>query len=183
MLSLYLMVIEDHENDSKFEIIYNDYHEMLYNIAFGITQNHHDAEETMQIALFAIAEDIANVKIDNIPMLKSYLYKVTKNASIDLLRSKKRASSLLNIDDFLFISSNEDISDSIEGDEQYKQIVTYILQMPSIYRDVLALHFLEEMSTSRIARVLKRKHSTVKQQLNRGTKLLRRILREVGLHD
>ena len=183
MLSLYLMVIEDHENDSKFEAIYNDYHEMLYNIAFGITQNHHDAEETMQIALFAVAEDIANVKIDNIPMLKSYLYKITKNAAIDILRSKKRSSSLLNIDDFLFISSNEDITSSIEGDEQYKLIVKYILELPSIYRDVLALHFLEEMSTNRIAKILKRKHGTVKQQLNRGTKLLRRILREVGLHD
>ena len=183
MLSLFLSIIEDHKNDSKFELIYNDYHEMLYNIAFGITQNHHDAEEAMQIALFAIAEDIENVKIDNIPMLKSYLYKITKNASIDLLRSKKRFSSLLNVDDFLLVSSSEDISNSVEGDEQYKQIVKYILQMPSIYRDVLSLYFLEEMSTNRISKVLKRKLSTVKQQLNRGTKLLRAILREGGLHD
>ena len=124
MLSLFILIIEDHKNDSKFELIYNEYHEMLYNIAFGITQNHHDAEEAMQIALFAIAEDIENVKIDNIPMLKSYLYKITKNASIDLLRSKKRCSSLLNVDDFLLVSSSEDISNSVEGDEQYKQIVT-----------------------------------------------------------
>ena len=181
MLSLFLMVIDDHKNDSKFEAIYNEYHDMLYNIAFGITQNHYDAEEVMQIALFAVAEDIENVKTDNIPMLKSYLYKITKNASIDLLRSKKRASSVLNIDDFLFVSADEDITYSIEGDEQYQQIVKCILQMPSIYRDVLVLHFLKEMSTSRISRILKRKHSTVKQQLTRGTKLLRAILREAGL--
>jgi RNA polymerase sigma-70 factor (ECF subfamily) len=181
MLSLFLMLIEDHENDSKFEAIYNDYHDMLYNIAFGITKNHYDAEESMQIALFTIAEDIANIKTDNIPMLKSYLYKITKNASIDFLRSKKRVSSVLNIDDFLFVSADEDITYSIEGDEQYQQIVKCILQMPSIYRDVLALHFLKEMPTIRISRILKRKHCTVKQQLNRGTKLLRAILKEAGL--
>lgn len=183
MLSLYLMVFEDHKNDSKFEKIYNEYKGMLYNIAFGITKNHHDAEDAMQSALFAIAEDIDNVKTDNIPMLKSYLYKIVKNASIDLIRIKKRYSGLLNIDDFLYIASDEDISSTIEGNEQYRQIVKCIIKMPSIYRDVLVLRFLKQMPTGRIARVLKRKHSTVKQQLNRGTKILRAILKEEGIHD
>lgn len=183
MLSLYLSSIEDHKNDSKFESIYYSYNEMLYGIAFGVTRNHHDAEEAMQTTLFAIAKDIENVNIENIPMLKSYLYKITKNAAIDILRKRRHKTSILNIDDCLFVSSNEDIHELVEGSDKYKQIVKYITDMPAIYRDVLVLHYLHGMSTSRISEILNRNHSTVKQQLNRGTKMLREILLEVGLYD
>lgn len=183
MINLYLALIENHENDSKFKQIHDKYHDMMYNVAYAITKNYHDAEEAMQEALFTVAEEIEKIDDENVFMLKSFLCKITKNSSIDILRQKKRSNIVLNIDEIIDISSDEDINSIVEGDEQYKQIVKHIAGMPSIYRDVLSLHFLKHMSTSKIARVLKRAHSTVKSQLNRGTKILREILREAGFHD
>lgn len=180
LLPLCLSLIDDNENICKFEQIYHEYHNIIYNIAFGITKNHHDAEDALQSSLFSIAKNIETIKTDNVLLTKSYIYKIVKNAAIDVLRRKK---IFINIDSLLSITSDSDIYDSIEGDEQYKSIVKHIMSMPSVYKDVLFLHFVKEMSTKQIATSLKRSHSAVKQQLARGTKKLRTILREAGLHD
>ncbi len=182
MFFLYFSVIEDAEGYSKFEAIYNEYHAMLFKIALGITKNPHDAEDVMQNSLFAIAKDIKNIKTDNVNMLKSYLYKIVKNNALDFLRKKKSKSFGL-LDDFELIQSNESTTHSIESDEQYIRLVILIKKMPTTYRDVLILHYLHEMPVARIATVLNRKKSTIKQQLIRGTKLLRKCLQEMGFHD
>ena len=180
---LYLTLIDDHEYDSKFETIYYKYHDMIYAIAIGITKDHYDAEEVMQNVFFIIAKDIENIKTENELMLKSYLYKITKNAATDIFRAKKRRIATMDSDEIDEIVSEKELTTVIELKEQYESIIKQIEKMPAIYRDVLVLRLLHEMPIRRIAVVLGRKNSTVKQQLNRGTKMLKDILTEAKIYE
>ncbi|MBQ8413652.1 MAG: sigma-70 family RNA polymerase sigma factor [Clostridia bacterium] len=178
MISLILLTLETEEKRSKFETIYNEYHKRMMSIAFGITKDQYDAEEAMNIALFAIAENIDKVQVDNPHMLKSYLYKVVKNAAIDLVRDKKSDPVILYPDYSFVTLESEEIIDSLIDNEQYARIVNRIQNMPDIYRDVLVLRFLHNFSVNEIASMLRRKRSTIKTQIKRGIKMLRTELEE-----
>lgn len=89
MLSSILLLLDTQEKKSKFEKIYNEHHQKMINIAYGITKDEYDAQDAMHTALIAIAENINKIRTDNPTMLKSYLYKSVKNAAIDILRKKE----------------------------------------------------------------------------------------------
>lgn len=176
-----LLTIDTKEKRSKFEAIYNEYNQIMMNIAFAITKNEYDAEEVLNTALFAIAENIDKVQTDNPVMLKSYIYKIVKNAAINLLREKKKISEILSLDYCLYLIEAEETYHSIDNDEQYIRIVNRIKALPDKYRDVLVLRLLHNFTIDEIASALNRKIGTVKSQIDRGSKMLRVILEEEGI--
>ena len=175
MLSAILLVLDTDEKRSKFEYIYEEYHQRMFSIAFGITKDKNDAEDALSSALFIIAEHIDDVKTDNPQMLKSYLYKIVKNAAIKIMIKKQNEPLLLDLDNFPYLSTEES-EDNIVGNCQYNELVQVIINMPYTYRDVLVLYYLHGFSVAEISDILTRKKSTVKTQLKRGTQLIKDVL-------
>ena len=70
--------------------------------------------------------------------------------------------------------SFEEILDSAD----YRNVIEIIRDMDDVYRDVLYLRYVTDMPVKKIADVLDRKESTVKQQLVRGKKILISALSE-----
>ncbi|MBQ2836040.1 MAG: sigma-70 family RNA polymerase sigma factor [Clostridia bacterium] len=84
-------------NNSAFEKLYNKYNTLVYGIAFSILKNKQDAEDVVQ-TVFA---KIYDIDTDKLPTQKeaSWLYTITKNESITLLR--KRDNIFKNISKFI----------------------------------------------------------------------------------
>lgn len=183
MLLFYLSVIDDENHQRNFEYIYNTYYQKMLNVAYSVTGDQYDSEEALSSALFSISKNIGKIDISDEVKLKSFLYKVTKNAAIDILRAKKKTAGTVDIDTLFDIASDADVSKEVEGDERYRKIVEYILNMPSIYRDVLTLYYLHELSPKDIASALSREVNTVKSQINRGTKMLKEVLIKAGYNE
>ena len=179
MLSLYLSIIENEKNISKFEEIYYTYEKMLFKIAYGITKNYHYAEDATQVAWFSIAERIDKIDTKNTPMLKSYLYTIIKNSCFDTLRERKKIETIIDIDKISNLCSEKNALDDIESHEQYQYILTKISTLSYIYRDVLFLYYVLGLNTKAIAKSLNKDINTIKSRLSRGNKILRKILTEV----
>ena len=60
----------------------------------------------------------------------------------------------------------------------YEAVLDAIRNMDDVYRDVLYFRYVTDMPVKKIAQVLGRKESTVKQQLVRGKKMLISALSE-----
>ena len=75
MLFFYLSVIENHENDDKFKSLYYKYEKKVFSIAYGFTNDFHDAEDASQAAFFAIARNIDKINTDDEAKTKIYVYK------------------------------------------------------------------------------------------------------------
>ena len=183
MLFLYLAVIDDHNNDDKFIKLYYAYEKKVFSIAFGFTNDFHDAEEASQNAFFALARNIAKINLENESETKIYIYKAIKSASFDILRKRNRAPQTVSMDNFFNLSSNENLDDKLINDDHLLKIVKIIKSFPEYYRDVLAYHYLAGYSTKEISDLLNRPFTTVKSQLNRANALLRQALKEAKLHD
>ena len=98
----------------------------------------------------------------------AYYYVITaaKNAALDILRKEKNRPDT-DIDTLYYISDKESSSFNkvIETEDM---IVKILASMPVIYRDVLYLLIVEQMSEKEIAVLLGRKPGTVHQQVRRG---------------
>jgi len=134
MLSFYLAVIQDEKSKSKFENIYLTHHKTMLKIAFEITKNQHDAEDALSDALYKIARNIEKIDDTNEILLKSYLFKATKNSAIDILRKRSKE---VNPEAVFTLPSESDVISEIVGDEEYRMLIKSIYTMPYTYRDVL----------------------------------------------
>ena len=175
MLSFYLAVIQDEKSKSKFENIYLTHHKTMLKIAFEITKNQHDAEDVLSDALYKIARNIEKIDDTNEILLKSYLFKATKNSAIDILRKRSKE---VNPEAVFTLPSESDVISEIVGDEEYRMLVKSIYTMPYTYRDVLVLRFLHGLRAREIADSLSINVSSVKTKIRRGKKILSKLLAE-----
>lgn len=183
MLFQYLAVIENHKNDDEFVKLYNAYEKKVFSIAYGFTNDFHDAEDASQVAFFALARNISKINVENEVETKIYIYKAVKSASFDILRKRRRTPQTVNMDFFFDLSSNYDLDEMLAGDETIQRIVKIIINFPEYYRDVLTYYYLGGYSTKEISDLLSRPLPTVKSQLKRGNYLLREAIKEAKLYD
>lgn len=85
------------KNDNKivFEKLYNKYNKLVYGIAFSILKNKEDSEDVVQ----NVMSKLYNLDKSKLPIYKetSWLYTVTKNEAISIIRKKDKEINLEDI--------------------------------------------------------------------------------------
>ena len=145
--------------------------------AMKILHNNEDAEDAMQNAFISIAKNFEKVKNIKEDERKFYYITVVRNASYDLYNKNKRHSQTANIDDYRDIA-DENSYEQFISEENCEYTLNAIKAMKDIYRDVLFLHLVQDMSAKEISKALNRNHETVKKQITRGKTLLAEILQK-----
>lgn len=137
---------------------------MVYNLALGKTGSHHDAEEVTQTAFFKAWQGLPSFQ--GKAAFSSWLYRLTVNAAIDLLRQRKKHQGALSLDD----PDLPVVPDRGPSPEE--------LSEP--HRIPLLLREIEGLSYREIAQALDLEEGTVKSRLARARLLLRKLLLQKG---
>ena len=177
MLTIFLSMIDDPEDQTKFENLYLKYEPDMLKIAYNITNNRYDSEEIVQDAFYSIVENISIIRMDN-PGIKSYIFTLVTNKSIDYLRSKKSKVALEIPNNFIH---PVDIEELVSGNEQYDNIIKKMASVPDRYRDVLSMNIVYGYTAKEISSMLNIKYSTVRSLLTRGIKMVQKIIQEENL--
>ena len=173
MISIYLSLLEDQSDADLFEKVYYEHKERVLSIVFGITQDIHLAEDALQNTFFAIARNFKKIDFSEPKMLKVYIYKIAKNAAIDVLKAEKK-EKFEDLSLFENYVSAENEYKNIEDREIIEKIKKCIIEVPDRYRDVLSLHYLFDFSAREISDMLNIPPSTVHTKIQRGKKLLKK---------
>ena len=72
--------------------------------------------------------------------------------------------------------SSFDLEHLVCNSQEVEHIVAVIAKMDISYREVLSLFYLNELSPKEIADVLQKPYNTIRSQINRGKKILHRML-------
>lgn len=64
--------------------------------------------------------------------------------------------------------------------ESEENLLLEVMKLPRKYREVLHLHYYEDLSIREISALLKKKEATVKTNLHRGRQMLKKVLEESG---
>jgi RNA polymerase sigma-70 factor (ECF subfamily) len=148
--------------DGLIQEVVSAYSDMLIRIAYQHTGSLPDAEDIVQdvfVKLYEKQPDFESPEHET-----AWLIRVTVNLCKSRLRShwRKKTVPLL------------DVCPAQTDDQQ--SLLETVLSLPSKYRVVIHLFYYEGYSTKEIAEITGRKESTVREQLTRARRLLKKYL-------
>ena len=143
------------------------YEKRVFALTTRLCGNPDDAQEAAQEAFLAAWQGLAFFRGDS--SFSTWLYRLTHNACMDLLRKEQRHSSAAG-------PSQE----AAERSELRRAIALGLKSLPEAYREALILRELHQLSYEEIAQSTDTDLGTVKSRINRGRKLLRKFLVENG---
>jgi RNA polymerase sigma-70 factor (ECF subfamily) len=167
-----------------FENLVATYEKPLFQFAFRLCGNHHEAQDLLQEGFYRAYKSFN--KFEAGTAFDRWLYQIIHNLYIDHYRKKKNRPLVSSIDEPSPHLENEkpiEIADWTCNPEQEavrlelgQQIQSGLEQLPTEYRSAVILCDIQGLSYEEIAQILRCSIGTVRSRIHRGRKILRRIL-------
>ncbi|MBA2613839.1 MAG: RNA polymerase sigma factor [Bacteroidetes bacterium] len=169
--------------NTDFNVLYEQYKSMVYNLCLKYLQNIEDAEDVTQEVFIAIHNSIHTFKGES--KLSTWIYRIAVTRSLEFLRAKNRKKRFAF---FQTIFSNEKGEIKIEAlhfhhpgvqlenKERAGVLFAAIDQLPESQKTAFILSKLEDLSYTEIALVMKISVSSVESLLFRAKQNLQKIL-------
>lgn len=138
--------------------------ENYYRLAYSYVKNVDDALDIVQESIYKAISSIDSLK--NPKYIKTWLYRIVVNTSLDFLRKHKRVD----------VVEQEILEKCISGDEDdYENIDLHraLDELSPNYRTIIVLRYFEDLKIEEVADVLNENVNTVKTRLYRALKMLR----------
>ena len=144
------------------------------------TKSIEDADEIVNDTFLAVWEKKDQLILDD--TLKSYLYTIVKNKSLNWL--KKRKVELTELDaNFDLADSNTSAIEILQAKETEAAIYELIEKLPNKCKQIFVLSRKEQMSNKEIAILLKLSEKTIENQITIAIKMIKIGLRKKQNED
>ncbi len=169
---------------ATFENLVKTYEKPLFQFAFRLCGNHHEAQDLLQESLYRAYKSFA--RFESGTAFDRWLYQIIHNLYIDHYRKKKNRPVLSSIDEPIPYLDNDkpmEIPDWTTNPEDEamrielgETIQAGLAKLPAEYRSAVILCDIQGLSYEEIAQILHCSIGTVRSRIHRGRKLLRGIL-------
>jgi RNA polymerase sigma-70 factor, ECF subfamily len=150
------------------------YGRQLLNLAYTYCKDWGMAEDIVQEVFLNVYRKMDGFEGQS--SYKTWLYAITINKSKDFLRKPLRRESLLQRVMQRMNPLQPTPEEVVMGKANQQGLASEVMSLPFKYREMIILHYYEELSVMEAAEILNIPHSTAKTRLQRGRKLLRKQL-------
>lgn len=172
------------DDDAAYEEVVRRFGPRMLSVARRLLTQEQDAQDAVQDAFLSAFKSIGNFQGD--AKLGTWLHRIVVNAGLMKLRTKRRRPEAA-IDDLLpkyhddgHRRGNGDWrvthDTAVQTSEIREQVLAAIDKLPDLYRDILMLRDIEELSTEEAAKQLEITEGAVKTRLHRARLALRESL-------
>lgn len=174
-------------DQAAFGALVENYQAMAYSLALRMLSDPDDAADAVQEAFLNAWRALGSFQGQS--AFSTWLYRLTSNACIDLLRrNRRRAAVSMTVSDEDEDAPHEtDVPDerwsperSLERSETHRAVHEGLAALSPEHRQVLVLRELEGLSYQEIAQVLDLEEGTVKSRIARARTALRDFLVKTG---
>lgn len=162
------------KNDNKmvFEKLYNKYNKLVYGIAFSILKNKEDSEDVVQ----NVMSKLYNLDKSKLPISKeaSWLYTVTKNEAISIIRKKDKE---INLEDIYEIDNNNEIENIIDK-ENFNKLISNLNEKE---KEIISLKVISNLSFKEIEKLIGEPINTIKWRYYNSIYKLKQLLSNVTM--
>ena len=164
--------------EEAFSDFYDLYVEQIYRFIYFKVSSVEEAEDLTSESFMRLWQYILyNQEVSNI---KALLYRIARNLVIDFYREKGRGLEVELADNTEDESPDTPISDNLADVIDIK-ITMELVQgaLPKVkdnYREVVVMHYIEQLEISEIADILEKTEGNVRVLLHRGIQELKRVL-------
>lgn len=161
-----------------FGALVEQYRDNVYRLAYRMCGNAYDADEAAQEAFVAAWRALPNFRGD--AKFSTWLYRLTTNAAIDVMRREKRHQTVGDGEMMELADDADSPQETVERTEQQETVQKALATLSEEYREVLLLRYMEELDYAEIAEVLQLPSGTVKSRINRAKAALKTALLKSG---
>jgi RNA polymerase sigma-70 factor (ECF subfamily) len=165
------------DNEAWSELIRLWEHPLYYYIR-RIVDTEQDAKDSLQMTWMKVFRNLRTLR--DVRAFPAWIYRLARNAAYSHIRKEKTGFQVIenDVDD----QTGPDLSNfcSVENALTVHQCLQRI---PIIYREVLSLFFLDDLSLSEMSEVLDIPLGTVKSRLFKAKQILGNELREGAKHE
>jgi RNA polymerase sigma-70 factor (ECF subfamily) len=143
-----------------------------------------DRRDLVQATLMQVIRRVGSFRGDS--SFSTWLFRVTANEALMLMRAQRRHRARvvggLDLEELGNLPAANDRSDDPQGptkvasSERDARVRQALEELPSVYRDVVALHYHQDLGLHEIAARLSTTESAVRSRLHRARSRLRAIL-------
>ena len=169
---------ENPHNYQTFEELYHAYKSIVYNTCLSYVQNAEDAEELTQTVFIEVNNSLHRFRGES--LLKTWIYRIAINKSLDHLKYKKRKKR------FAFFTAHDNPAEhgtdfhhpgvALEHKEKSAILFNAIDKLPQNQKTAFILSRIEGMGNIEISEVLQKNVGAVESLLSRAGENLRKQL-------
>jgi RNA polymerase sigma-70 factor (ECF subfamily) len=144
-------------------------------IAYTVLCDSHLAEDAAQDVCVRMVKHLHT--LDAPAAFRPWLYRMTRNVALSMAQQRKRAPQTLGVEieemtAFLQGSKDDPPGATLEADEGYNAVLETIHRLPQIYREVLVLKHVKDLSYAELSAILGVNIKSLEVRLVRARKLL-----------
>ena len=160
--------------EKGFSFFFKEFYAALCYFSYTIIKDKDTAEDIAEEAFIKLWERHSG--FENAANLKSFLYTIVRNASIDWLRQQKRR--LAHSKEIIYLAEEKEsfILQQITEAETYREVVAALKILPPKCRQIFRMIYFEGKDYGQIASELNLSINTIRVQKARALALLRRQL-------
>lgn len=166
-------------NLESFRLLVDRYRSKVYSLAYRLIGDKGEAEDMSQEAFLKVFRNLD--KFDLQLSFSTWLYKIATNVCLSHLRRRRFFPAFQSEEqqlEHLAISETGNPAELLEQGEVSDLVKTALQSLPARCQLVMVLKYMNGLSYSEIAEVLKTSKENVETTLYRGRKLLARLLIE-----
>lgn len=159
--------------DAWLEQIMDEYGESLTKLAYNYVKDWKLAEDVVQDVFLICYKQYENK--DAILTFKAWIYRMTINKCKDILKSSSFRKVIIYSNLLDRFTSKDKQPDTIlmkRSEEEFLSIC--VLSLPVKYREVIILHYYDELSIEQMSEILKLNKNTIKTRLSRAREKLKK---------
>lgn len=155
-----------------FEVVIENFQQKLFHYCYHMLGNTEEAEDAVQDSFIRAFEKIGSYKSSI--SFSAWLYKITYNHCINILRRKKLMRFLPFSEDTCIDSTG--IETGLEKSELGVELISALSKITPVDKSILILRILEEKNFEEISKILDIKPATLRKKYERARKKLKTIL-------
>jgi RNA polymerase sigma-70 factor (ECF subfamily) len=166
-------------NMFAFDALYRKYNKKLYKFGYSILKSTEEAENLIQDVFLNLWEN--RHKVEKNSSIKSYVFTITYNSAISIIRKKARESQFIEYLKTLQDINVEPVNVELEYNELTSKLDEIINELPRRQKEVYLLHKVEGLKYNEIAERLNISVNTIENHMSHALKTIRKKLGNYSL--
>ena len=167
------------DNMFAFDLLYKKYSKKVFKFGYSILKSTEESENLIQDVFLNLWENRHTVKNDS--SIKSFVFTITYNSAISVLRKKAREEKFIEYLKSLQELHEEPVNSEIEFNELSDKLDKIINKLPQRQKEVYQLHKIEGLTYKQIAERLNISVNTIENHMAGALKTIRKNLGNYSL--
>lgn len=167
------------DNMFAFDVLYKRYCKRVYKFGYSILKSREESENLTQDVFLSLWEN--RLKIEKNSSIKSYVFTITYNSAISIIRKKARESQFMEYLKSLQEINVEPVNIELEYTELTNKLDEILQTLPQRQKEIYLLHRVKGLKYSEIAESLNISVNTIENHMSRALKTIRKKLGNYSL--